>query len=123
MWRRLLVFLCVFSLCVSVAVAAPGELDVDEGDFLPVVVADDVSLYAAVAPVGPDDADGLVSVVLSVIGTYNPVVVEHRYQNTNGTYSYVREIQPDYPWIYSAAIFALVLYCVFRLWGGVLCKR
>lgn len=62
------------------------------------------------------------SVLNSVIGPYSPVVVQYQYTNGTNT-QYLREILPDYQWMISAAIFALVLYCVFRLWGAILCKR
>lgn len=62
-------------------------------------------------------------VLNQIIGPYSPVVVQYQYQSTSSNYAYVREIFPDYQWMISAAIFALVLYCVFRLWGAWLCKR
>lgn len=62
------------------------------------------------------------SVLNSVIGPYSPVVVQYQYTNGTNT-QYLREIMPDYQWMISAGIFALVLYCVFRLWGSILCKR
>lgn len=61
-------------------------------------------------------------VLSQVIGPYSPVVVQYQYTNGTNT-QYLREIMPDYQWMISAAIFALVLYCVFRLWGAILCKR
>lgn len=62
------------------------------------------------------------SVLTSVIGPYSPVVVQYQYTNGTNT-QYLREIMPDYVWMISAAMFALVLYCVFRIWGAILCKR
>lgn len=65
----------------------------------------------------------LKSILVKLIGPYNPVVVEYRYQNYNqSSYSYVREIQPDYVWFFSVGIFALLLFCTFRL-GGVLLRK
>lgn len=61
-------------------------------------------------------------VLTQVIGPYSPVVVQYQYTNGSNT-AYLREIMPDYVWMISAAMFALVLYCVFRLWGVVLCRR
>lgn len=114
-----------FALCCPFCFATGSDLDtlgaVDIG--VPELV-DDVGVitYSVLSPVTPSNTNGLVSVVLSLIGDYNPIVAEHRYQNINGTYSYVREIQPDYPWLVSVALFALVLYCVFRMWGGIFCR-
>lgn len=65
----------------------------------------------------------LKSILVDLIGPYNPVVVEYRYQNYNqSSYSYVREIQPDYVWWFSAGLFALLIYCTFRLGGALLRK-
>lgn len=61
-------------------------------------------------------------VLTQVIGPYSPVVVQYQYTNGSNT-AYLREIMPDYVWMISAAMFALVLYCVFRLWGVILCRR
>lgn len=70
----------------------------------------------------PIPAGTLRAVLTSVIGPYSPVVVQYQYTNGTNT-AYLREILPDYQWMISAAIFALVLYCVFRLWGAIICKR
>lgn len=68
-----------------------------------------------------EPAGTLKSILVKLIGPYNPVVVEYRYQNYNqSTYSYVREIQPDYVWFFSAGLFALLVFCTFRLGGGLL---
>lgn len=75
-----------------------------------------------VAPVTPSDSSGLKAILLQLFGNYDPVVIEYAYTNTNGYVSYVREIEPDYAWMISAAIFAIVLYCFFRLLGGLLKK-
>lgn len=75
------------------------------------------------APVTPSSTTGLKSIMLTLLGNYDVIVGEYSYTNTNGTVSYLREMQPDYVWLVSAGIFALVLYCVFRMGGAVLCKR
>ncbi len=65
----------------------------------------------------------LKSILVKLLGPYNPVVVEYRYQNYNqSSYSYVREIQPDYVWCASAALFVLLVFCTFRLGGALLRK-
>lgn len=70
-----------------------------------------------------EPAGTLKALLVKLIGPYNPVIVQYRYQtNTSGNYSYLREIQLDYVWIASAALFALVIFCTFRL-GGVLLRR
>lgn len=66
----------------------------------------------------------LKAILVKLIGPYNPVVVEYRYQNPNSSsYSYVREIQPDYVWFCSAGLFALLVFCTFRLGGGLLRRQ
>lgn len=80
----------------------------------------DISLMS-VAPVTPEDTSGLKAVLLSVIGDYDPVVVEYRYQNSNQTsYQYLREVMPDYPWCASFLMLALFVYCIFRLGGALI---
>ena len=80
----------------------------------------DVMLYS-VAPITPESTEGLKSVILSVIGDYDPVVVEYRYQNSNQTsYQYLREVIPDYPWCASFIMLSLFVYCVFRLGGALI---
>lgn len=74
-------------------------------------------------PVSSSDASGLTAVMLDLLGDYSPVRIEWEYQNTNGYSSYIREVQPDYPWLVSAGIFALVLYCLIRMGVAMLCKR
>lgn len=67
-------------------------------------------------------SNSLRAVLNNIIGPYSPVVVQYQYQSGSNV-AYLREIMPDYQWMISAAIFSLVLYCVFRLWGVILCKR
>ena len=79
-----------------------------------------VSVYS-VSPIAPSDTNGLKAVLLGLIGNYDAIVVEYEYQNPNNSYhSYLREIQPDYVWIASFCMLALVVYCVFRLGGALI---
>lgn len=78
----------------------------------------DVSVYS-VSPISPADTTGLKSVLLSLIGDYDAIVVEYEYTSNNNYVSYLREVQPDYVWLCSAAIFLVIIYSVFRL-GGIL---
>lgn len=67
---------------------------------------------------------GLKGVLLDVLGPYDAIVVEHRYQNPNSSsYSYVREIQPDFPWLCSAAVFLALLWSVFAIGGRLICRK
>ncbi len=77
-----------------------------------------VSLMS-VAPITPSDTSGLKAVLLSVIGDYDPVIVEYEYMNNNNYSSYLREVLPDYPWCASFLMLALFVYCIFRLGGAL----
>lgn len=83
----------------------------------------DVSVMALRDPVTSANSNGFKAVILDLLGDYEGVVVEYSYENTNGYTSYVREIQPDYPWIASAVIFLAVLWCTIRMGAALLCKR
>lgn len=83
----------------------------------------EVSVLAVSDPVTAADANGFKAVILDLLGDYEGVVVEYSYENTNGYTSYVREIQPDYPWIASAIIFLAVLWCTFRMGAAMLCRK
>ena len=78
-----------------------------------------VNVYA-LNPITPQSTTGFKSVLLSLIGDYDAVVVEYQYQNPNNSYyNYLREIQPDYCWLCSAAIFLVIVYSTFRLGGAL----
>lgn len=78
----------------------------------------------SVSPITPSDTTGLKAVLLDLLGSYDPVVVEYRYQNYNqSSYSYLREVQPDYVWMGSFLLLCLFVYCIFKLGGGLLCNR
>lgn len=86
-------------------------------------VLDGIEIFS-LAPITAGDTSGLKSVMLDLIGPYDPVVVEYRYHNPNSSYdSYLREVQPDYVWMFSFGIFSLVVYCLFRMGGGFLGRR
>lgn len=77
-----------------------------------------VNVYA-LNPITPESTTGLKSVLLSLIGDYDAIVVEYEYMNSNNYSNYLREIQPDYCWLCSAAIFLVVVYSIFRLGGAM----
>lgn len=85
----------------------------------PGVTITDISL-ASVAPVTPSSTSGLKAALLGLLGNYDPVIVEYQYSNGNGYTNYLREVQPDYVWLCSAALLALVIYCLFKLGGGLI---
>lgn len=146
--KRFLLFLCVFLVVISLALPAfasdgseAGEGDIVSDSESTVIVpdvnvynevlvdnGDDLGTYVgstvyALNPVSPSDSNGLKAVMLSLIGDWDSIVVEHEYENNNGYTSYVREIQLDYPWLCSCAIFLVVLFCILRGGFSVLCKK
>ena len=80
----------------------------------------DINIFASVAPVTPSDTSGFKAVLLGLLGHYDPVVVEYQYQSTQGYNNYLREVQPDYVWLCSFALLALMIFCIFRLGGALL---
>lgn len=80
----------------------------------------DVVVTTSVSPITPSNTNGLKKVMVGLIGNYDPVVVEYAYQSSQGYTSYLREVQPDYVWMISCAIFLVVLYSVFRIFGMVI---
>lgn len=117
-----------------VASVAPTE-DIsggEEGGYLPpddffsVAGSDyEVSMYAIQS--GPNtpvtSADGLKGILIDLFGSYNPTITQLRYETNNGYYTYVNDISPDFPWLCSAGIFALIIFCLFRMGGSLLCKQ
>lgn len=67
-------------------------------------------------------SSSLRSVLSSVIGPYSPVVVQYQYTSGTNT-QYLREILPDYEWMFNCALFAMIIWCVFRMWGAILCSK
>ena len=85
--------------------------------------ADEIVVYA-LDPITPANTTGLKSVLLGILGPYENIVTEYRYQNYNSTqYSYLREITPDYPWFGSLAVFLVLLFSVFRIGGSLLWRK
>lgn len=80
----------------------------------------DISILTSVAPVTPTDTSGLKAVLLGLLGNYDPVIVEFQYQSSQGYNNYLREVQPDYVWLCSFALLALMIFCIFRLGGALL---
>ncbi len=61
-------------------------------------------------------SSGLKGVILDVIGPYDNVVTQYKYQQANNSYyTYVNEITPDYPWIGSCLLFIAMVVCIFQL--------
>lgn len=142
--------LIVFSLALALSLALPAFATAGEGETASepettvetVTVVPDVNVYNEVVvdngeesivsadttvfslnPVTSSDATGLKAVLLEFLGDWDSIVVEHSYTTTSGNTSYVREIQLDYPWLCSAGLLAIFIFCLFRLGGSILCKK
>lgn len=126
-------FCCCALICMALA-ASPAfcvELETSEptestsepipAPTEPYIISEEV--VRSVSPVTPNDTNGFKSVLLQLFGNYDTVVTEHRYTNNNGYTSISVSTEPDYAWMIAAAIFTVVIYCLFRLLGGVLCGR
>ena len=87
---------------------------------IPVGASIDNITVTSVSPIEPSDTTGLKSALLGVLGNYDPVIVEYQYSDRNGYTNYLREVQPDYVWLCSCALLALVIYCLFRLGGALI---
>lgn len=83
-------------------------------------VLTDVTLLTGLAPVTPNDATGFKAVLLGLLGNYDPPVVQFEYTSNNGYKQYVNEIQPDYVWLCSCGLLALMIFCLFKLGGALL---
>lgn len=132
--------LVLFAVCLIVALSVPafasagdgteageGETVVDAGTDTSTVYDDSqlvgVSVYT-LAPVVSSDVTGLKAVLLNFLGSYDAVVVEYEYQGTGSSYStFVRELQPDYVWLCSCALLVVMVFCLFRMGGSLLCRK
>lgn len=96
--------------------------NVNYGDLtdIPVGASIDNISVVSVAPIEPSDTSGLKAALLGVLGSYDPVIIEYQYNSGNGYTNYLREVQPDYVWICSFVLLALVIFCLFRLGGALL---
>lgn len=95
---------------------------VNYGDLtdIPVGASIDNISVISVSPIKPSDTSGLKAALLGVLGNYDPVIIEYQYNSGSGYPNYLREVQPDYVWICSFVLLALVIFCLFRLGGALL---
>ena len=70
-----------------------------------------------------DDTVGLKSVILSLIGPYETIITDYTYETSpSGIQYHSVSIERDISWIWSCIIFVVVIFCVFRIIGGLLCR-
>lgn len=133
----LLVFLFILFLC-PVAAASDFTFDYASDDpiisdgYLPpdqffALYGDDYEIQVVAVQSSPNtpvtSASGLKGIMINLLGPYDPPITQLRYQsNTSTNYTYVNDIQPDYVWMCSCAIFAICLWSVFAM-GGALIRR
>lgn len=133
MRRFVYAFLCALLVCsVHLSAVAVDDPDGEVLDALPVDVSsvdldslsyDDPVVTTSLYRISASGTNGLKSLVLGLIGDYESIVTDYTYYNNNSSYqSHSITVTPDWPWIVSASFFALVLYCIFRLWGAALCR-
>ena len=83
-------------------------------------VLTDITMLAGLAPVTPSDTTGFKAVLLGLLGNYDPPIVQYEYTTSNNYKQYVNEIQPDYVWLCSCGLLALMIFCLFKLGGALL---
>lgn len=127
----LIVCICIIA-CIPLASASDGDLIEDSTEVIESTEAvleplDNNLVLSSVdthiMTVTPNDANGFKKVLLQLFGNYEMITKEYTYTSNNGYTTKQVTTESDYPWIISAGIFAIVLYCLFRLLGGVLCGR
>lgn len=72
--------------------------------------------------VSASNSNGFKAVLLNLLGDYETVITDYTYQSSNGYTSHSIQIERDWSWICSAAVLGVVLFCVFKLIGGLLVR-
>lgn len=65
---------------------------------------------------------GLKGVLVDFLGEWQSIVVEHSFVDEQGVSFTQVDVIPDYPWIASAVLLCLMVYCLFRVGGALICK-
>lgn len=111
---RVVCILLLFVVMFGVSVFA------DSGSGL---VRDEVETVSTdVLRISAQDTTGFHAVILGLLGDYNPIAVTTSYQYPSGTGYQTRyqvDVEPDWSWICTAAIFVVIIFCIFRLIGGL----
>lgn len=97
-----------------------SEVNSDVGTPAPDPVLTDVTMLTGLAPVTSSDATGFKAVLLGLLGNYDPPVVQFEYTTNNNYKQYVNEIQPDFVWLCSCGLLALMIFCLFKLGGALI---
>lgn len=67
-------------------------------------------------------AGGLKGVLVDFLGEWQSIVIEHTFVDEQGVSVTQVDVIPDYPWIASAVLLCLMVYCLFRVGGALICK-
>lgn len=73
--------------------------------------------------VSASDTNGLKSILLQLLGDYETVVTDYTYSSGSGYTSHSIQIERDWAWICTAALFGAVIWCVFRGCVAILCRK
>lgn len=106
--------------CLLILLLSVLPVFADSGDGLLYREVETVS--TDVLRISAQDTSGFHAVVLGLLGDYNPIAVTTSYQYPSGqTYQtrYQVDVEPDWSWICTAAIFVVIIFCLFRLIGGL----
>lgn len=89
----------------------------------PAISGELIGIEKTMMRVSANDATGFKAIILGLIGDYETVITDYEYRNAGSTYtSHSINIERDWSWIISACIFALVVFCTFRIIGGLICR-
>lgn len=121
------VFPSLLLVCLLVLCSFPCYAD-DDSSVRVDPVQDPVliqSVDTEVLRISANNTSGLHSVILSLIGDYNPIAVTTAYQYPSGTgYTtrYQVDVEPDWSWILTCSLFIVVVFCTFKFIGGIFTK-
>lgn len=75
-----------------------------------------------VRTISSSNTNGLLSIMLDLIGDYDLVSKTVTYTGSSGYTNVQVTTETNYPWLCSCGIFALLLFCCCRFLGGVFSK-
>lgn len=117
----LLAITCLSIIFCSIAFADSSDSNSDDQGSGEILVSSEVGSLRIAA----SDTSGLHSILLTLIGDYNPIAVTTTYHYPSGTSYQIREqvdVSPDWSWIMTCALFIVVVYCTFKFIGGLFNK-
>lgn len=133
MKRFLVVLVLCVCLCLSCTPAFASDAETGEGttaDTPTVIVNNGIEWPVNVLtyygssqqPFSASSYNGLKGVLLEFLGEWECITVQHSYVDSSGNSVTQVEVVPDYPWIASAVLLCLMVFCLFRVGGALICK-